>query len=416
MFCKKLLTTPFVAALVTLVVRLLIYGFEGKIYLPYKFGITTPNSDADTWKEAVFWRERFGVVPDYLLAVVPWYIQYVPAASSAVYAIFLCFVDALTAFLISQWPSSTPKLIFTLFVLNPVMVFLPALESLAPLEHFMLAIIVECCRRRINRGWYIYIAILSACVLGIYFFAVTLALCFPLKMSGVKYDVFWAIFGVLALGGFALFYLFYYGSLTTRTSLYSPPDSGVMWYVRLLIIPAFSRCMDVFQLQLPAILLFPVAVVLPESVSTTTSGYASSIPGDRRLLLVLLAICFSKFCRCNLALSDCSITVLFIYSLLDKNGLQKMNDEKSEDAKLSMFDRIVSSNVFVPLYTTLLLVPLTYSFYTGWVVWDTANPNWLFFPQAAFLIVGGIFLVSFFKVVVDVILAERTSENKLKVE
>lgn len=408
---EKTLAVPFVAALVTLALRLLTYALKDQLPLPYHFGITTPNSDAETWKEAVFWKQQFGVIPDYLLVVIPWFVEYIPPAPSAVYVAFLSLFDALTVFLVTQWPSANMKLIFTLFVINPVMIFLPALESLAPLEHFLLTVIIECCRRRRGQAWLIYVARLFASILGFFFIAVIMALWLPCGIASAKRSLFCGLFGVLGAGGFGLLYLFLWGDLSTRTSLYAPPDSGVMWYVRLLIIPVFSRCLDVFQLQLPAILTLPLAVALPPEVPGVASRHVSSVPGDRRLLLVLFAVCVSKLCRYHLALPDYSLALLFMYSLLDKTGNRKRN---KENAKMSMFDRVQSANVFVPVYTVLLLVPLMYSFYTGWVLWDMANPNWVFFPQVAFVIVGGMFITTFFSVVVEAIMAEGATETRSK--
>ncbi|RNF11823.1 putative GPI transamidase component Tta2 [Trypanosoma rangeli] len=412
MLRKKSLTLPLMAALVTLTVRLLTYMLKEHLSLPYHFGITTPNTGAETWKEAVFWKHQFGVVPDYLVAVVPWYVEYIPLLPSAVNVSILCVCDAVTVFLVSQWPSAVPQLVFTLFVLNPAMVLLPALESLAPLEHLILTVIIECCRRRRSQGWLIYVARILAPVLGLYFIALTVALWFPVGTSSSRSALVGVLLSELIVGGFGLFYLVSWGSVSARTSLYSPPDNGVMWYVRLLIIPVFGQCMEIFQLQLPAFVTLLVAVALPSKVPAKTLAYANSVPGDRRLLVVLFAVCVSKLCRCHLALPDYSLGVFFIYSLLDTTGRNGKGGK--EESRQSMFDCIRSANVFVPVYTLLLVVPLQYSFYTGWVMWDTANPNWVFFPQVAFVVVGAIFMLTFLRKAFGVINAETVAGDKPK--
>ncbi|RNF13498.1 putative GPI transamidase component Tta2 [Trypanosoma conorhini] len=412
MLGKHSLTLPLVAALVTLTVRLLTYRVKEYIPLPYHFGITTPNTGAESWKETVFWKQQFGVVPDYLTVVVPWYVEYIPRLPSVVNVNILCVCDALTVFIVSQWPSAIPQLLFTLFVLNPAMVLLPALESLAPIEHLVLTLIIECSRRRRSRGWLIYVARILASVLGFHFIALTVALWFPVGTSSSRWALFGVLLGELIVGGFGLLYLVFWGGLRARTSLYSPPDNGVMWYVRLLIIPVFERCMEVFQIQLPAFVTLLVAVALPPEVPAMTLRCASSVPGDRRLLLVLFAVCASKLCRCHLALPDYSVAVVFIYSLLDTmGGKGKVGKAETEQ---SMFDRIKNANVFVPVYTLLLVVPLQYGFYTGWVMWDTANPNWVFFPQVAFVIVGAIFMLTFLGKAFAAIKAEATVGDKPK--
>ncbi|EAN84805.1 hypothetical protein, conserved [Trypanosoma cruzi] len=406
------LTLPLAAALVTLTVRWLTYNFRDFLPLPYHFGITTPNTAAETWKEAVFWKQRFGAVPEYLLVVVPWYVEHIPLLPSAMYVSILCVCDALTVFLVSQWPSAIPQLVFTLFVLNPAMILLPALESLAPVEHLILTVVIECCRRPRIRGGLIYVARILAPVLGFSFIAVTVALWFPVGTKSSKVAIIGVILGELGIGGFSLLYLFQWRNMSTRTSLYAPPDNGVMWYVRLLIIPVFERCMEVFQIQLPAMLTVLVAVAVPTEVLAKPLEYASSIPGNRRLFLVLFAVCLSKLCRFHLALPDYSLAALFIYSLLNKTGGGGKGGK--EETGFSMFDRICSANVFLPVYTLLLAVPLQYSFYTGWVMWDTANPNWVFFPQVAFAVVGAIFLIIFLRKVFDAITEETVAEDTPK--
>ncbi|KEG10018.1 putative GPI transamidase component Tta2 [Trypanosoma grayi] len=409
---EKILSTPLVAVVVTLAVRFLTYSFKDQISLPYHFGITTPNTGAEIWKEAVFWKQEFNSVPDYITAVAPWYAEYIPPAPAGVYVTVLCLLDGLTAFIVSRWPSATPQFVYTLFVLNPAMILLPVLESLAPVEHFLLAIIIECSRRQRVQPWLMNIARLILPVLGFSFIAVAVALWFPIGTTSPKIALVGALLGAASIGGCGLLYLRLYGELRAQTSLYAPPDNGVMWYVRLLIIPAFERCMDVFQFQLPAILTMPLAVALPadaEAPTAPTLERTGVVPGNRRLLVVLFAICVSKACRCHLALPDYMLGVLFLYSLLDKTSRLGQRDGGT-----SMLERLRTANVFVPVYTLLLTVPLQYSFYTGWVMWDTANPNWVFFPQVAFTIVGGMFVLTFLKAAVEAISAEAAAGEKEK--
>ncbi|KAH9582306.1 GPI transamidase subunit PIG-U [Trypanosoma melophagium] len=401
MLTEKILTSPLVAAFVTFAVRLLVYNFIDYISLPYHFGITTPNTGAEVWKEAVFWKHHFGAVPEFLGGIAPWYAEYIPVAPSMVYVILLCFFDAVTAFFVSQWPSAMPQITFSLFVLNPVMIFLPVLESLAPVEHFLLALLIQCCLGRRKRPYLIYVARLVQPILGFSFIALIVALWFPVGTPSPRIGLMASLLGAVGVGGLGLVYLWYWGTLGDKTSLYAPPDNGVMWYVRLLILPAFGRCIDVFQIQLPAVITLPLALALPAEVQESKRVQRSSIPGDRRSFLVLFAICVSKLCRCNIALSDYSLGVLFLYSLLEVSDKQS-----KENRKITMFERMRKANIFVPVYTLLLVVPLQHSFYTGWVMWDTANPNWVFFPQVAFVTLGSIFLLIFLNVAVDAIKAE----------
>ncbi|ORC93145.1 putative GPI transamidase component Tta2 [Trypanosoma theileri] len=404
---EKILTAPLVAAFVTFAVRILMYNCMDYFSLPYHFGITTPNTGAEVWKEAVFWKHRFGAVPEFLGGIAPWYAEYIPVASSTMYVVILCLFDALTAFFVSQWPSAMPQITFSLFVLNPVMIFLPILESLAPVEHLLLTLVIECCLRRRKYPYLIYVARLVQPILGFSFIALIIALWFPVGTSSPRIGLVASLLGAFGVGGLGLLYLWYWGALSEKTSLYSPPDNGVMWYVRLLILPAFGRCVDVFEVQLPAVVTLPLALALPAEVPKSKGVQSSSIPGDRRLFLVLFAICVSKLCRSNLALSDYSLGVLFLYSLLE------VSDKKSKkNGKISMFERMLGANVFVPVYTLLLVVPLQHSFYTGWVMWDTANPNWVFFPQVAFVIMGSIFLLTFLNVAVDAIQAETEVDTE----
>ncbi|KAG8344671.1 hypothetical protein TRVL_04504 [Trypanosoma vivax] len=391
--------------MVTLAVRLVAYNYGCHLSLPYSFGITTSKTASETWKEAVMWKQEFGTVPSFLASVVPWYTEYIPKATSDVYVAVLCLCDALTAFFVCQWPSASPHLVYTLFVLNPFMVLLPPLESLLPLEHLLLAIIVECCRRSRVRSWTIHIARLVAPVLGFHFIAVVVALWFPVGAASQKITHIGIILCTACMGAFGLLFLWWWGTCMESSSLFAPPDNGVMWYVRLLILPAFHSCLEVCQIQLPAALtlLFSTGVPPENKESTKMMKYGGCVPGDRRLLIVLLAICLSKlFCN-HLILSDYAVMVLFIYSLL---GVEKKKGMQS------MLERMRAQNVFVPVFTLLLVIPLQYSFYTGWVMWDTANPNWVFFPQVAFVTVGGIFLLTFVDAIVEAIKEEESITEK----
>nr|CCC93662.1 conserved hypothetical protein [Trypanosoma congolense IL3000] len=407
MICKKLLASPLLAAVVTLVVRLLAHHYAHYIRLPYQFGLTTSKSGAETWKEAVFWKQNFGFVPAFLTTVGPWFIEYIPPAPSEAYVLVLCLCDALTAYFVSQWPSAKPKLIYTLFSLNPVMVFLPMLESLAPIEYMLLALILECCRRRRVHAVCLYVARLLAPLLGFHFIAIIIALWFPVGTTCPKVAIASSVLCAACIGSFGLLYLRWWGDHMEQTSLYSPPDNGVMWYVRLLIMAAFHCSMEVGQIQLPAVLtlIFTTGVPPEREVAAVTMKRGGSIPGDRRLLVVLLAVCISKlFCQ-HVILADYLVTMLFLYSLLEVDGVGGVKP---------MFDRVLEINVFLPILTLLLVMPLQYSFYTGWVMWDTANPNWVFFPQIAFVTVGGIFLLTFINAVVDAIKEETTAGEKVK--
>ncbi|EAN77927.1 GPI transamidase component Tta2 [Trypanosoma equiperdum] len=394
MLGNKVVSSPLVAALVALAVRLLAHNFSHHIHLPYHFGITTSKTGSEIWKEAVFWKQQFGVVPAFLTTVGPWFMEYIPPASSDAYVIFLCLCDALTVYIVSRWPSAKPQLTYALFVLNPIMALLPMLESLAPLEHVLLAVILECCRKRRIHPWLIFAARLLAPLLGFHFIAIIVALWYPVGTPCPKIALVGVALCTACIGGCGMLYLRWWGEHVERTSLYSPPDNGVMWYVRLLIMAAFHRSMEVGQIELPAVLtlIFSTGVPCEKEAAAETMKDGGAIPGDRRLLVTLLAICFSKlFCE-HVILADYMITVFFLYSLLEVKGRGGFK---------SMLDRVRGLNIFLPICTLLLGVPLQYAFYTGWVMWDMANPNWVFFPQVAFVTGGGLFLLAFVNSLVD---------------
>lgn len=395
--------------------------------LPIQFSLLIPPTDAGVWREAVFWRQHFLTpLPKYIEALVPWYVRFIPAAlaSSPVTGVWLSVCDGLTAYLVAGWSSATFGVLYSLFVLNPFTVLPAVYESLTPLECLMLALVVQCCvLRGRSKGvaswlWEAVGVGLSLC-LGSDFIALTAAVVFPVGSTNRRRVFAVTMILILSMGAYALRYLYRTDAVFRATSLYAPPDNGVRWYVRQLVLPAFERCLDLFHLQLPAIMVIPMAAVMP---SYSPLRRTPAIFTDMKLFVVLMAVCLCILLRNYLTLPYCCMALLFLYSSLNtaatKTVVKRGEATRSTKGEVvpaapvtvtySVYFRV---RVLVPVYFTLLSVPLELGFYVGWVLLEVANANWVFFAQMAFVVGGAIFCVLWYSEVLENVLEQEKEQN-----
>ncbi|KAG5488462.1 hypothetical protein JIQ42_00069 [Leishmania sp. Namibia] len=380
---------------------------------PVHFCMSISITEAPTWREVVYWRERGFAeeTPYYLQALAPWYVRFIPAALAKppVTGLVLGVMDGLTAALISRWSSANAALLYTFFVLNPITAFTTASESLTSFEFLLMTITVELCARRATSALMHAGALISAFSLGSHFLAVPVILLSPLGTQ--SYRVAFAAAATLAagVGAYAVLYMYSVEVSHRFASLYAPPDNGVMWYVRQLVLPSFEQCLELFMLQLASMLLIPASVALPAGYVRQPSPSAAHphLFTDGRVFFVLLAEGLSVLFRTQLTLPYCFIVVLHFYSSINPAATKTMTLEDQRVVTYSPYTRV---RLLVPIMVQMTSIPLEVSFYAGWVLRETANANWKFFSDLAFVVgATAFFLLWYTEVVEDAIMCEEDS-------
>ena len=392
---------------------------------PVHFSMWIPMTEAATWREVVFWRERgfTSELPYYLQALAPWYARFIPAvlATPPWTGLVLSAMDGVTAALIAQWTSTSAALLYAFFVLNPFEALTTAFEALTALELLLLTLAVHLCARRRASAVVYAAAVLSAAALGSHFIAVPVALLAPLGTSSKAVAFGAAVALTLGVGACAVAYLYATEESHRAASLYAPPDNSVMWYVRQLVLPSFERCLEVFTLQLASVLVIPAAVALPTSYvcgpradsptkaspsSFAAVGYPRVFP-DVRVFVVLLAEGLSVLFRPQLTLPYCFFVVLLFYSCLNPAAQKTVTLEGKRVVTYTVYARV---RLLVPIFIQLTSVPLQISFYAGWVLRETFNANWKFFSDVGFMVGSTAFLVMWYiEVVKDAIACEKAA-------
>jgi hypothetical protein len=395
---------------------------------PVHFSMWIPATEAATWREVVFWRERgfADELPYYLQALAPWYARFIPAvlATPPWTGLVLSAMDGVTAALIAQWSSTSTTLLYAFFVLNPLEALTTVFESLTAFELLLLTLTVHLCARRHASVVVYAAALLCSLILGSHFIAVPVALLAPIGTPSKAAAFGAAVVLTLGVGAYAMAYLYTTEELHRNTALYAPPDNGVMWYVRQLVLPSFERCLEIFMLQLAPVLLIPMTVAFPTcyvrgslqgkqvSSSTAVAASSSSAPAsyprifpDVRVFLVLLAEGLSVLFRTQITLPYCFLVVLLFYSCLNPAAHKTVTLENQRVVTYSAYERV---RLLVPIFIQLTSVPLQVSFYAGWALRETANANWKFFSDVGFMVGAMAFVVMWYsEVLEDAMACER---------
>ncbi|KAG5489943.1 hypothetical protein JKF63_00061 [Porcisia hertigi] len=382
---------------------------------PLHFSMSIPMTEASTWREVVYWRDRGFAdgVPFYLQTLAPWYVRFIPSllAQSPLTGLALSAVDGVTAALISRWSSVTAALLYALFVLNPFIIFTTTSESLTSVELLLMTLTVDFCTQRTKSVIAYAGALLCALTLGSHFIALPMALLAPLGIR--SYTVAFSVAVALAasVGIYSMFYLYITEVPHHSTSLYAPPDNGVIWYVRQLILPSFGRCLELFMIQLASMLLIPVSLALPRAYlhQSASSAAHPHLFTEGRLFLVLMAEGLSVFFRSQLTLPYCFLIILHFYSSLNPAATKTVTLEDERVVTYSPYKRV---RLLVPIFLQLISVPLEVSFYAGWVIRETANANWKFFADVVFVGSAASFFVLWFtEVMNDALVCEEEEED-----
>ncbi|CBZ25908.1 conserved hypothetical protein [Leishmania mexicana MHOM/GT/2001/U1103] len=378
---------------------------------PVHFSMSISMTEASTWREVVYWRESgfAEVAPYYLQELALWYVRFIPAvlAKPPVTGLVLSAMDGLTAALVSRWSSASAALLYAFFVLNPIMILTTTSESLTSFELLLLTVTVDLCARRAKSALAYTGALVGAFTLGSHFIAVPVILLAPLGTQ--SYRIAFAVAAALAagVGAYAVLYLYSTEVSHRFASLYAPPDNGVMWYVRQLVLPSFERCLEVFMLQLAPMLLIPAAVAFPvgylrQPLSSTAHPHLFT---DGRVFLLLMAEGLSVLFRNQLTLPYCFLIILHFYSSLNPTASKKVT---LEDQRVVTYSPYMRVRLLVPIVIQLTSIPLEASFYAGWVLRETANANWKFFSDVAFMLGATAFFVLWYaEVVEDAVLCEN---------
>ncbi|KPI89245.1 hypothetical protein ABL78_1668 [Leptomonas seymouri] len=397
---------------------------------PVHFSMWIPMTEAATWREVVFWRERgfADKLPHYLQALAPWYARFIPAALAAPpwTGLVLSAMDGVTAALISRFSSTSTALLYAFFVVNPFEALTTAFASLTAFELLLLTLTVYLCSCRHTSVAAHVGALLCAVFLGSHFIAVPVALLAPIGTSS-KVTAFGAAAAIsLGVGAYAIGYLYLTEESHRSSVLYAPPDNGVMWYVRQLVLPSFERCLEIFMLQLAPVLLIPMTIAFPTSYvrgrlaepsslqkasATAAADGAVEAPmyprifPDVRVFLVLMAEGLSVLFRTQITLPYCFLIVLLFYSCLNPAASKTVTLEDKRVVTYSVYERV---RLLVPIFIQLTCVPLQIGFYTGWVLRETANGNWKFFSDIGFMVgITAFFVLWYAEVVEDAIACER---------
>ncbi|KAK7196704.1 GPI transamidase component Tta2 [Novymonas esmeraldas] len=371
---------------------------------PVHFSMSIPATEAATWREVVYWRERgfAAEVPYFLQSLAPWYTRFIPAALAAppITGLVLSAMDGLTAALISRWPSTTAALLYGFFILNPIIALTTAAESLTAFELLLLTVTVDLCRRRAASVLAHAGALVCAAVLGSPFIAVPMVLLAPVGTASRGIAFAGAAALTVGVGAYAVLYLTATEASHRFASLYAPPDNGVMWYVRQLVLPAFERCLELLTLQLAPMLLIPATVALPAAYALQPPSPAAlqHLVPDGRVFLVLMAEGLSALFRPQLTLPYCFLVVLHFYASLNPAATKTVT---LEDGRVVTYSPYMRVRLLVPIFVQLTSIPLEVSFYTGWVLRETANANWKFFSDVAFMVGAMSFFVLWYAEVVD---------------
>ncbi|KAG5463894.1 hypothetical protein LSCM1_00067 [Leishmania martiniquensis] len=380
---------------------------------PLHFSMSISMMEAPTWREVVYWRERGFAeeAPYYLQALAPWYVRFIPAilAKPPATGLVLSVMDGLTAALISRWSSANAALLYAFFVLNPIMAFTTISESLISFEFLLMTVTVELCARRAKSTLMYAGALIAALFLGSDFLAVPVILLSPLGSR--SYHVAFAVAAALVagVGAYAVVYLYSVEVSHRFASLYAPPDNGVMWYVRQLVLPSFEHCLELFMLQLASMLLIPAAAALPSGYVRQPSSSAARphLFTDGRVFFVLMAEGLSVLFRTQLTLPYCFIVIVHLYSSLNPAATKTMTLEDQRVVSYSPYTRV---RLLLPIMIQMTSIPLEVSFYTGWVLRETANANWKFFSDLAFVAGATTFFTLWYnEVVEDAVMCENES-------
>ncbi|KPA79921.1 hypothetical protein ABB37_04976 [Leptomonas pyrrhocoris] len=409
---------------------------------PVHFSMWIPMTEAATWREAVFWRERgfADALPYYLQALAPWYVAFIPAvlATPPWTGLVLSAMDGVTAALISQCGSANAALLYAFFVLNPLEALTTAYESLTAFELLLLTLTVQLCARRRTSVVAHAAALLCALTLGSHFIAVPIAVLAPIGTSSKAAAFGAAVAATFGVGAYAIGYLYLTEDSHRSTSLYAPPDNGVMWYVRQLVLPSFGRCLEIFMLQLAPTLLVPMAVAFPTSyvrgrlagpqslAKKATAAAAAAVPNvaveavsyprifpDVRVFFVLMAEGLSLLFRAQITLPYCFLFVLLFYSCMNPAASKTVTLEDKRVVTYSVYQRV---RLLVPIFIQLTSVPLQVSFYAGWALRETANANWKFFSDIGFLIGSTAFCAMWYAEVVDDAIACERAMGEVTVD
>ncbi|AIO02205.1 GPI transamidase component Tta2, putative [Leishmania panamensis] len=384
---------------------------------PVHFSMSIATTEASTWREVVYWRERGFAkgTPYYLQGLALWYVRFIPAvlAKPPVTGLVLSAIDGLTAALISRWSSASSALLYGFFVLNPIMVLTTTSESITSFEMFLLTVTVDLCARRATSVVAYAGALICAFTLGSHFIAVPVVLLAPLGTP--SYSIAFAVAAALTagVGAYAVLYLYSTEASHRFASLYAPPDNGVMWYVRQLALPSFERCLELLMLQLASMLLIPAAVALPTGYfrQPSSSSAHQHLFTDGRIFLLLMAEGLSVLFRTQLTLPYCFLIILHFYSSLNPAATKTVT---LKDQRVVTYSPYTRARLLVPIFIQLTSIPLEVSFYTGWVLRETANANWKFFSDVAFMVgATGFFVVWYAEVVEDAVLCEGDDDANL---
>ncbi|GET93133.1 hypothetical protein, conserved [Leishmania tarentolae] len=378
---------------------------------PVHFSMSISMTEASTWREVVYWRESgfAEAVPYYLQGLAVWYARFIPAvlARPPVTGLVLSAMDGLTAVLVSRWSSARAVLLYALFVLNPIVIFTTTSESLTSFELFLLTVTVDLCARRAKSALAYAGALVCAFTLGSHFIAIPVVLLAPLGTQSYHVAFAAAAALVAGVGAYAVLYLYSTEASHRFASLYAPPDNGVIWYVRQLILPSFERCLEVLLLQIAPMLLIPVTVAFPVSylhqpLSPTAHPHLFT---DGRVFLVLMAESLSVLFRNQLTLPYCFIIILHFYSSLNPAAYKTVTCDDQRVVAYSPYTRV---RLLVPIFIQMTSIPLQASFYAGWVLRETANANWKFFSDVAFMMGATAFVLLWYtEAVDDAVLCEK---------
>lgn len=373
---------------------------------PIHFSMSIPATEAATWREVVYWRERgFATeVPPHLQTLAPWYTRFIPAVLAAppVTGLVLSAMDGVTAAMISRWSSTTAALLYAFFVLNPLLALTTASESLTSFEVLLLTATVHLCAHRRSCSPLLHVAAVGCgLVLGSPFLAIPVVLLAPLGTRSYRLAFAGGAALTAGVGAYAVLYLDATEASHRAASMYAPPDNGVMWYVRQLVLPSFERCLEIFMLQLAPMLLIPACVALPTAYARPPARGATAHPHlftDGRVFLLLMAEGLSALFRPQLTLPYCCVVVLHFYCCLNPAASKTVT---LEDKRVVTYSPYMRVRLLVPIFIQLTSIPLEVSFYVGWAVRETANANWKFFSDVAFMVGAMAFLVLWYAEVTD---------------
>lgn len=373
------------------------------------FMLWGPSDEMATWREVVYWRDRGygnGTMPYYLKALAPWYASFIPSilASPQCAILVLSCMDGATAVVLSQWSSSRAALTYGFLVLNPALILPTVHLSLCSFNLFLLTMGLQCFRYRRHSPFALPAAFGFIAFLGSPFLAVLVTMMVPVGAQSKLLSFASAAALICFVGVYTTIYAAWIKDTEHYSSLYSPPDVGVQWYVRQLVLAVFSRSLEFLMMQLPCMLIIPAAISLPVCYATQTaveameSAAATSVKPkskqpalpvherifeDGHLFILINAVGLAILFRTQLTLSYWFIVPVYIYSSLNPRANKRCI---LDDGSPIVYTPHLRVRLLMPIFTVLTSNLLQFSFYSGWVLRDSANANWKFFSDIGFVV------------------------------